>query len=226
MGTATIEQSQKKVKVNFPEIWGKYGTLGILTLIVMIFGVSSPEYFLTGNNITQIFTQSAVTVLIGMGVFFAILISGIDLSVGAVLALSGMITAKLMIAGMNPVLAALIGGVFVGGGLGAINGALVNYTGLHPFIITLGTNSIFRGILLIISDANSVYGFPYEFSDIFAGTLLGIPTPVILALAVAGLLWFMTTKTRIGRNIYAIGGNKESAHFSGINVKNHTLIVL
>ncbi|PJC86774.1 allose ABC transporter [Vibrio sp. HA2012] len=225
MGTATIEQSQKKAKINFSETWEKYGTMGILALIVMIFGVSSPEYFLTSNNISQIFTQSAVTVLIGMGVFFAILIAGIDLSVGAVLALSGMITAKLMIAGMNPVLAALIGGVFVGGGLGAINGALVNYTGLHPFIITLGTNSIFRGLLLIISDANSVYGFPYEFSDIFAGTLLGIPTPVILALAVAALLWFMTTKTRLGRNIYAIGGNQESAHFSGINVKKHTLIV-
>lgn len=112
---------------------------------VAIFGSLSPEYFLTTNNITQIFVQSSVTVLIGMGEFFAILVAGIDLSVGAILALSGMVTAKLMLAGVDPFLAAMIGGVLVGGALGAINGCLVNWTGLHPFIITLGTNAIFRG---------------------------------------------------------------------------------
>ncbi|RJX75302.1 D-allose ABC transporter permease [Vibrio sinensis] len=226
MGIAKLENNKKSTKdVNFGDLWGKYGTFGILILMIVIFGLSSPQYFLTSNNITQIFTQSSVNVLIGMGVFFAILIAGIDLSVGSILAFAGMVTAKLMIAGVDPILAAIIGGIFVGGLLGAINGALVNYTGLHPFIITLGTNAIFRGATLIISDANSVYGFPYDFVQIFAGTFLGIPTPVILALFVAGLLWFLTTKTRLGRNIYALGGNAESAHYSGINVKKHTMIV-
>src|SRR5699024_2907828 len=104
-----------------------------------------------------------VTVLIGVGEFFAILIAGIDLSVGAILALSGMVTAKLMLMGIDPFWAALIGSIVIGGGLGAINGLLVNYTGLHPFIITLGTNAIFRGITLVISDANSIYGFSFDF---------------------------------------------------------------
>ena len=226
MGVAKLEEQIKpEPKMNFGDMWNKYGTFGILILMIIIFGVSSPEYFLTGNNITQIFTQSSVNVLIGMGVFFAILIAGIDLSVGSILAFSGMVTAKLMIMGVDPVLAAVIGGVFVGGSMGAINGALVNYTGLHPFIITLGTNTIFRGATLIISDANSVYGFPYEYVQIFAGTLFGIPTPVIIALIVAVILWFITTKTRLGRNIYALGGNATSAHFSGIDVKKHTMIV-
>jgi D-allose transport system permease protein len=131
------EMSEKK-PFNFALFWDKYGTFFILAIIVAIFGTMSSQYFLTANNITQIFVQSSVTVLIGMGEFFAILIAGIDLSVGAILALSGMVTAKLMLAGVDPFLAAVIGGVVVGGLLGAINGCLVNWTGLHPFIITLG----------------------------------------------------------------------------------------
>lgn len=212
-------------KFNFAQFWDKYGTFFILAIIVLIFGSISGKYFLTGNNIQQIFVQSSVTVLIGMGEFFAILIAGIDLSVGAILALAGMVTAKLMIIGVDPILAAIIGGILVGGALGAVNGILVNYTGLHPFIITLGTNAIFRGITLIISDANSVYGFSFEFIDFFAKQLFWIPVPVIFAVVVALILWFLTNKMRVGRNIYALGGNKESAYYSGIDVKFHTMIV-
>ncbi|MDA3977722.1 D-allose ABC transporter permease [Gallibacterium sp. AGMB14963] len=212
-------------KINFPQFWDKYGTFFILSIIVVIFGFLSPQYFLTVNNIQQILVQSSVTVLIGVGEFFAILIAGIDLSVGAILALSGMVTAKLMLSGIDPFLAALIGSFIVGGGLGAINGLLVNYTGLHPFIITLGTNAIFRGITLVISDANSVYGFSFEFVNFFAQDLIGIPVPVICALIVAIILWVLTTKMRLGRNIYALGGNRESAYYSGIDVKFHTLVV-
>ncbi len=101
-----------------------------------------------------------MTVLIGMGEFFAILVAGIDLSVGAILALSGMVApAKLMLAGIDPFLAALIGGVLVGGALGAINGCLVNWTGLHPFIITLAPTRDLPWDHAGDSDANSVYGF-------------------------------------------------------------------
>ncbi|MBJ3815882.1 D-allose ABC transporter permease [Shimwellia pseudoproteus] len=227
MGTpANVKPTSDGVSgLSFARFWDQYGTFFILAIIVAIFGSLSPEYFLTGNNLTQILVQSAVTVLIGMGEFFAILVAGIDLSVGAILALSGMVTAKLMLAGWDPVLAALVGGVLVGGLLGAINGCLVNWTGLHPFIITLGTNAIFRGVTLVISDANSVYGFSFEFVNFFAASVLGIPVPVIFALLIAGLLWFMTTHTRLGRNIYALGGNKSSAFYSGIDVKFHMLVV-
>ncbi|MDK9430566.1 D-allose ABC transporter permease [Gallibacterium anatis] len=212
-------------KVNFPQFWDKYGTFFILSIIVVIFGFLSPQYFLTTNNIQQIFVQSSVTVLIGVGEFFAILIAGIDLSVGAILALSGMVTAKLMLMGIDPFWAALIGSIVIGGGLGAINGLLVNYTGLHPFIITLGTNAIFRGITLVISDANSIYGFSFDFVNFFAQDVIGIPVPVIFALSVSAMLWVLTTKMRLGRNIYALGGNRESAYYSGIDVKFHTLVV-
>lgn len=102
--TRVKSEASEKKPFNFALFWDKYGTFFILAIIVAIFGSLSPEYFLTTNNITQIFVQSSVTVLIGMGEFFAILVAGIDLSVGAILALSGMVTAKLMLAGVDPFL--------------------------------------------------------------------------------------------------------------------------
>jgi len=205
--------------------WDQYGTLCILVIIVIFFSALSPTIFTKPDNIVQICVQSAITILIALGEFFAILIAGIDLSVGSILALTGMTTGKLMIAGVHPVFAVLLGGVFVGIVLGAINGVLVNFTGLHPFIITLGTNAIFRGVTLIVSGANPVFGFPYEFINALTGSILFVPAPVMLALVVALILWFVTAKTRLGRNIYALGGNRDAAYFSGIDVKLHTLIV-
>lgn len=210
---------------DFSYFWERYGTFCVLALVVLIFGCISPEYFLTRSNISQIFVQSSTTVLIGMGEFFAILIAGIDLSIGSILALASMITAKLIQAGMPILLAVLIGGLGVGAFLGAINGSLVNYTGLHPFIITLGTNSIFRGLNLVISDARPVYGLPPAFTSFFAQKFLFIPVPVFFTFLVALSLWFLTRYTVMGRNIYALGGNKEAAFFSGIDIKKHTLIV-
>jgi len=210
---------------NFGTYWQRYGTLGILFLIIFLLGILSPEYFLTSNNLTQVALQSAITILIACGEFFAILIAGIDLSVGSIIALTGMITGKLLVAGWPVWIAILLGGVFAGAVLGAVNGTLVNITGLHPFIITLGTLSIFRGFTLILSDAKPVFGFPQIFKDSVSGWLWNIPIPVIIAFVVAAILYFITTRTILGRNIYALGGNPQSAWFSGINVKTHTLIV-
>lgn len=209
---------------DFNLIWQRYGTFGILIILILGIGALSPKYFFTPDNFTQILLQSSVNILIAVGEFFAILIAGIDLSVGSVVALTGMISAKMMVSGVNPVVA-ILGGILVGVLLGAINGTLVNVTGLHPFIITLGTQSIFRGATLILSDARPVFGFPIGFTNTVAGWFIGIPIPVIIAIAIALLMAFFTTKTKAGRNIYALGGNKQSAWFSGINVKRHTLLV-
>ena len=205
--------------------WDSYSTLCILLLIILLFSILSPRYFLRQDNLVQVVLQSSITILTALGEFFPILIAGIDLSVGSVLALSGIVTGKLLVAGLDPVLAVLVGGLLVGLVLGGINGLLVNFTGLHPFIITLGTNAIFRGATLIVSGASPVFGFPYSFTDTLAGAVWIVPVPVIIALAMAALLWFVTAKTRLGRNIYAVGGNKEAAFFSGIDVRLHTLVV-
>lgn len=207
------------------KFWEAYGTLCILIVIVLLFSVLSPAYFLRKDNLIQIVLQSSITILLALGEFFPILIAGIDLSVGSTLALAGIVTGKLMVAGVDPALAILIGGIGVGLVLGAVNGLLVNFTGLHPFIITLGTNAIFRGLTLIVSGASPVFGFPYGFTDTVAGAVFFVPVPVLVALIVAVILWAVTRQTRLGRNIYAVGGNREAAFFSGIDVRLHTLIV-
>lgn len=204
---------------------GKYGTLGILLLIIILLGILSPHYFLTGNNLTQVVLQSSITILLACGEFFAILIAGIDLSIGSIVALTGMITSKMMMSGFPVLVAIIIGGILFGALLGAINGNLVNITGLHPFIITLGTQAIYRGLTLIISNARPVFGFPKGFIKGIAGWIWKIPIPVIIALVVALILTFITKKTKLGRNIYALGGNSQAAWYSGINIKLHTLIV-
>lgn len=209
----------------FNLLWQKYGTFGIFIIITVLLGILSPKYFLTTNNLTQVALQSAITILIACGEFFAILIAGIDLSVGSIVALTGILTAKMLVAGYPMIIAILVGGILAGAILGAINGGLVNYTGLHPFIITLGTQSIYRGLTLIISDARPVFGFPESFRGGVAGWLWKIPVPVLIALVVALILSFITNKTKMGRNIYALGGNSQAAWFSGINIKLHTLIV-
>ncbi len=207
------------------KFWETYGTLCILVVILVLFSFLSPAYFLRKDNFVQIVLQSSITILLALGEFFPILIAGIDLSVGSILALAGIVTGKLLLAGFDPWLAVLIGGALVGVVLGAINGLLVNFTGLHPFIITLGTNAIFRGVTLIISGASPVFGFPYAFTDALAGSIFYVPVPIVVALVMALILWWMTKQTRLGRNIYAVGGNKEAAFFSGIDVKFHTLVV-
>ncbi len=213
------------MKNNFSLYWQKYGTFGILIIIVALLGVLSPKHFLTSQNLIQVCLQSSITILIACGEFFTILIAGIDLSIGSVVAITGMLTAKMMVAGFPIIVSILIGGVLAGALLGAVNGGLVNLTGLHPFIITLGTQAIFRGLTLIISDARPVFGFSQAFKSGVAGRVLNIPIPVIIAFVFAAILWFVTAKTKLGRNIYALGGNSQAAWFSGINIKLHTLIV-
>ncbi len=213
------------MKFSFRTFWQKYGILLILLLLVVIMGFLSPKYFLTLNNLIQIVLQSSITILIAVGEFFAILIAGIDLSVGSVLALTGMVTAKMMVSGVPIIISILVGGVLLGGVLGLCNGILVVQTGLHPFIITLGGLTIFRGVTLVISDARPVYGFPAAFQNTIAGDVFGIPAPIIIALAVAGIFYLITKKTILGRNLYAIGGNQDSAWLSGVNVKIHKMVV-
>lgn len=219
---ASVAVKQKKT---FNDYWSKYSTAAILALMVVVFGMLEPSSFLTGDNMIRITEQSAVTILLACGEFFGIILGGIDLSVSSIMALSGVFTAQLMVAGWNPVLAVLVGVILFGGLIGAINGGLINLTGLPPFIITLGTQSILRGLTYILSDARAVSGLPQGFKTAVGGKVGGIiPIPILIALTVAVILVFFTTRTKAGRNIYALGGNPVSAYFAGITTKSHTLL--
>ena len=211
---------------SFKSYWEKFGTLAIFIVMWGVFAVLAPGSFATTGNFVQIITQSATIMLLACGEFFAILLGGIDLSIGSVAAFTGMITAKLMVeGGMNPFLAVLLGAVLGGALCGFINGTLINLTGVHPFIITLGTQSVFRALTLIISNAQATFGMPKAFTQIFGGLWNGIPMAVVIALVVALLCWFVTAKLTFGRNLYVMGGNRDAAWFSGINVKQHLLMV-
>jgi D-allose transport system permease protein len=135
-------------------------------------------------------------------------------------------TAKLMInAGFDPWLAILVGIVFFGLFVGLVNGVLVTATGLPPFIITLGTQAILRSLVYIVTDARAVSGLPASFSTSIGGKLFGVvPVPIIVALVAAAVLTFFTVKCQSGRNLYALGGNTQSAWYAGITVKKHTII--
>ncbi len=208
----------------FTTYWGKYSAIAILALMIVVFSLLEPA-FLQGGNPTRIVEQSSVTILLAFGEFFAILLAGIDLSVGSVMALTGVITAQLMVAGLPWPLAVVLGGPLVGALLGLCNGALIAVTKLHPFIITLGTMSIFRGLTYVLSDATAVSGLDTQFSQIVAGRLFGfLPVPVLIVLLVLAVLYFFTTKTTAGRNLYAMGGNPQAAWYAGITSARHTML--
>lgn len=221
--------SEKKLvnnKMNFGTLWQRYGTVSIFFLLLIVLAILRPNAVFTSSSVPQILKQSSVNILLALGEFFAILLGYIDLSVSACCGLSGMVAAIAMAQWGVPWVLACILGVLTGTLIGAINGFLINKTGLHPFIITLGTQTIYFGVMLVVSQAKNVYGFPAQFSDVMGKDLFGIlPVIAIIALLAAGILWFMTTKTKLGRNLYALGGNREAAWYSGINVHLHQMIV-
>lgn len=207
----------------FAKIWERFGTLIILLSLVLIVSMLSP-YFFTMDNLLQVVVQSSIFMLIGMAELFAILTAGIDLSVGSVIALTGAVMAKMMSAGYGIFTSVLIGGIGLGALLGSINGALIAFTGLPPFIITLGGLTIYRGITLVVTGGRPIYNYPYEFNMIFAGQWKGIPSPIIVVL-IAGIIMHIFLKyTKTGRNIYAIGGNEKAAWLSGVKVKTHLIL--
>lgn len=209
----------------FQALWSRYSTFIILVLILAVFSALAPGSFLSGNNFMRIFEQSSITILLAVGEFFAILLAGIDLSVGSVMALTGVVAAKLMVLGLPWPIALLLGGVLLGAAIGALNGWLINLTNLPPFVITLGTMAIFRGLTYVVSDARAVSGLPPEFGQVIGGSAFGlVAMPIVIALVVSAILVFFTVKTKPGRNLFAVGGNPQAAWFAGINIKSHTLL--
>lgn len=209
-------------KEKFKNFWDKFGTLCILIVLFLGFSAGAPNFFPKPLNLMQVFLQSAVYILLAFGEFFAILLAGIDLSVGSVACLSGIVVAELSLKAVPASLAIIIG-LVVAGILGLINGLLINALDLHPFIVTLGTNTIYRGICLVMTDGNPIFNLPLWVKGMAENVSI-IPKPVIYVAIIALILFFLTTKTVAGRNLYALGGNKQAAWYSGINTKTYTLL--
>ncbi len=200
----------------------RFTPLITLLIIFTLLTFFSP-YFLTWDNLCAIGVQIAVTVILAIGEMIVIISSGIDLSVGSVLALSGIITTTLMVRG-TPEILSIILGMLAGAGCGFINGFLISKGKLPPFIVTLGMMGVARGMALIISDGAVISGLTDSFSWWGMGTLFGgFPVPIFLMIVVSVIGYFILRYTRFGRLSYAIGSNSQATLLSGVNVDNYLI---
>ncbi len=209
------------------EFIAQYGIVLVLLAMVAALSILSPlirgeQFFLTSRNLLQVALQASINAIIAVGMTFVITSAGIDLSVGSIVALAGVCAAFAMKAGAGPWVGFLVA-VTVGALCGLFNGLLITRINLPPFIATLGTMGIFRGIALVISDGRPIYGFGREFLEIFAGRVGAVPIPVIVAGLVALIFWFVLTQTRLGKYTIAIGGSEETARLAGIPIDRYKM---
>lgn len=197
------------------QITRKIGIIVSLLLLSTVFAIMS-EKFLTKSNIVNVFQQSTINGCVALGMTLVIITSGIDLSVGSMMALSGMVMAMLMVAEI-PVPLAVAAGVLLGIACGIVNGVLIAKIKLQPFLVTLGTMSVYRGITLIISDGLPVRGLPSGFSNTMNALNGSFPVPIIILLVFAVLMFLVIKYSKYGQYVFAIGGNEEATRLSGIN---------
>ena len=204
----------------FSKIKSSYYQESSLVLAILLLGLLFyllTDSFLTVSNLLNILQQITIIAILGFGVTLVIISGGIDLSLGAVLALSGMVTAALLQQNLS-IFLSIAAGVLSGAVLGLVNGVNVVFLRLPAFIATLAMLSIARGVALVATRAVPIYDLPESFLFLGTGFLFGIPVPVFCMLSLLLVLQFCVTRMRWGRYIYAIGGNEEAARLSGIRV--------
>ncbi|KTQ97270.1 sugar ABC transporter permease [Aureimonas ureilytica] len=209
----------------------EYGIFIAFLVLVAVLAFSN-EYFLTAGNISNVLLQTSINGILAIGMTFVILTRGIDLSVGSVVALAGMVSASLattspagVAGGPYPVALALAAGILVGVLSGSIVGVIVSRFSVPAFVATLGMLSAARGATLIYGNGRPVPGLVPDFRVIGTGNVLGIPMPVVILAGVFILSWWVLSRTRFGRYIYAVGGNPHAAKTSGIDVTRIRFLV-
>ncbi|MBO9421001.1 ABC transporter permease [Labrenzia sp. R4_2] len=201
--------------------------IGLALLALIIFFSVFTEHFLTPNNITNILTQITINLVLAVGMTFVILIGGIDLSVGSVMAFAAVVAGKaITLPGFGPAEAialAVIAATLTGVLCGFINGAISAYWALPSFIITLGMLNIARGAALQVSDAQTIYSFPYAFEEFGSAMIYGVPVVFLVALFLVFVAWFVLNFTVFGRLLYGIGNNEEAVRLEGHSVRRYKI---
>jgi len=193
----------------------------LITLFIIL-SIASPN-FLTYTNLSSVARQTAVINIMALGMTMIIISGGIDLSVGSILALSGLLGTMTMEKHGIPL--GMVVGVVTGMLCGLFNGTLTTSLRINPFIVTLGTMGIFRGMALIISKGLPVHEIPPAFSYLGEGTLLHVPFVLWILLLCAVVIHFLLEHTRLGRYAFSIGSNPEAAYYAGVPVRFHTTAV-
>jgi ribose transport system permease protein len=191
-----------------------------LLMLALVFSVTAP-HFASVANLTNILTQISINTVIAVGMTFVILLGGIDLSVGSVLALAtivgGMIITQEQFAPGVAIALAVVASTGVGCACGFVNGWVSERWKMHSFVVTLGMLNVARGAALQISDSRTIFSFPDAFNQVGSATLAGIPVIFLMALALVLVGRFVLARTIFGRMIYAIGNNEEAVRLSGHN---------
>ncbi len=219
----TIKEEKKGFQIG--QITQKLGPLLGLIILIIIVTALNPS-FVDPLNILNLLRQVAINALIAFGMTFVILTGGIDLSVGSILALSSALMANLMLSGLDPILAIIIG-CLLGGVMGMVNGLMITKGRMAPFIATLATMTIFRGLTLVYTNGNPITGLGESkmFQLFGRGYFLGIPVPAITMIIIFAVLWMVLHKTPFGRKTYAIGGNEKASIISGIKVDRIKIMI-
>ena len=206
----------------------RLGVLPFLLLIAVVVFTLMSDNFLSGRNLLNVVRQSTYLTLVAMGQMFALLTGGFDLSVGTILALTSVVGAMAMAGtyaampdavGLS-ILVGVLAGVATGTAIGVVNGIGVSIFNVSPFMMSLGMASVGFGIALYLTGGVPVYGMPMEFGDTFGfGSVLGVPTPILVTAILILILYVLVNWTRLGRYFYAVGGNIKAARLSGINTR-------
>jgi ribose transport system permease protein len=200
--------------------------IGLIILVAAV-ATASPNFLEIGNLLNML-RQTSINGVMAMGMTFVILTGGIDLSVGAVLALSGAIAASLIAGGYGLAVAVPVA-LLVGAGLGGLSGLAITFGAVQPFIATLVSMTVLRGAVLVFTNGTpidcSAAAYSAAFSALGQGYVVGVPVPVIIAAVVFAACWVTLTQTRFGRYVYAIGGNQTVTWLSGVNVTTMKIAV-
>ena len=201
----------------------RFGTVIGLVVLCAILWILTP-YFLTVSNLLNVAEQTSINAIVAVGMTFVILSGGIDLSVGSLVALAGVILGVALRDG-QPLAVALTLALAAGVVCGLGNGLLVSQGGLPPFIVTLGTMSIARGAALLVTEGRPISGFAPSFRVLATGRAGFVPAPVIATAVVYLAAHVALTRTTFGRYVYAIGGNEEATRLSGVAVRFHKTMI-
>ncbi|ADB50727.1 ABC transporter permease [Conexibacter woesei] len=193
-----------------------YGIVVCFLLLFLTLTLTSDAFF-SQANFLNILDQSAPIGIIACGATLVLIAGGFDLSVGAIFALAGVTAASLT--NSVGVEAGIAGGVLAGTAAGIVNGVLVNYAGVNPFVATLGSALIFRGLAVVITTGMLITVTDRAFSNLGQGDVLGLRYSVLILIAFIAISWVILARTKLGRHIYAVGGNAEAARLSGISVE-------
>ncbi len=223
-----MKRSEKKNNylLNNPVIGFVRRNMGILIGLVVLFVFLSifTDTFLTGKNMLQVLRQICINALLAFGMTFVLIIGGIDLTVGSVVAISGVSVVMLLNEGVAlPI--ALLASLLIGSVVGFVNGSIIALTGMPPFIVTLSLQGAIRGVAFVITNGRSVSCDNEVFNAIGNGYWLGVPIPIYIVAFVMIIISIILYYTRFGRRMYAVGGNITAAKFSGIRVKRITIWV-